>query len=409
MTATQDREQFAERPYGWVVVAVATLCLAAGFGANITVSVFIDPFEQEFGWSRAYISFAYTALTLGAALGGILWGTLSDRIGAKTIAFIGAIAISGALALLSLQRDLWAIYALYFFIGCVGFACLFTPLLALVGLWFDRRKGLALGIVTAGGAIGQGLVPYVTRLLISAADWRDAALYLGVGYLVLLLPAIFLLKPPPVLIDEGEEIRASDDNHWNMPHRISIPWLCAAGLFCCICMAVPIIHLVPLGTDMKLTPETATSLLFVMMVAGTFGRLFFGSLADRIGALYAYFIASAAQTAVVFWFTQTTSLPLLYALSIMFGFGFSGVMTSLIVCAREAAPLRITGFAVASVTTMAWIGMGVGSYQGGYCYDLTGNYTLSYANAAIAGIVHLMIIGGLIWYRNERNRALEAI
>jgi MFS family permease len=379
MTATQDREQFAERPYGWVVVAVATLCLAAGFGANITVSVFIDPFEQEFGWSRAYISFAYTALTLGAALGGILWGTLSDRIGAKTIAFIGAIA------------------------------CLFTPLLALVGLWFDRRKGLALGIVTAGGAIGQGLVPYVTRLLISAADWRDAALYLGVGYLVLLLPAIFLLKPPPVLIDEGEEIRASDDNHWNMPHRISIPWLCAAGLFCCICMAVPIIHLVPLGTDMKLTPETATSLLFVMMVAGTFGRLFFGSLADRIGALYAYFIASAAQTAVVFWFTQTTSLPLLYALSIMFGFGFSGVMTSLIVCAREAAPLRITGFAVASVTTMAWIGMGVGSYQGGYCYDLTGNYTLSYANAAIAGIVHLMIIGGLIWYRNERNRALEAI
>ena len=134
---------------------------------------------------------------------------------------------------------------------------------------------------------------------------------MSIGYLVLLLPAIFALKPPPVMIASAEEIRSSDDNQWNMPHRISITWLSAAGLFCCICMAVPIIHLVPLATDLKLKPETATALLLVMMISGTFGRLFFGSLADRIGALYTYFIASAAQTAVVFWFTQTAYLPAL--------------------------------------------------------------------------------------------------
>ena len=75
-------DSFSEHPYGWVIVAVSTVCLALGFGAGGTVSVFIKPFEQEFGWLRADISMAYTMHTIGAALGGLVWGSLSDRIGA---------------------------------------------------------------------------------------------------------------------------------------------------------------------------------------------------------------------------------------------------------------------------------------------------------------------------------------
>ena len=59
-------EHFEEQPYGWVIIAVATLVLALAFGTNVTVPVLVKPFEQEFGWSRAAISLAYTALTIGA-------------------------------------------------------------------------------------------------------------------------------------------------------------------------------------------------------------------------------------------------------------------------------------------------------------------------------------------------------
>jgi MFS family permease len=391
-----------ERPYGWVIVGVATMCLVLGFGANVTVSVLIGPFESEFGWPRAGISFAYTMVTIGAACGGLLWGTLSDRIGSRTIAFIGAFSLSAALALVSVQSTLWAIQALYLVIGGIGFACLFTPMLALVGLWFDRRKGFALGIVTAGGAVGQGVVPFITRLMISEWGWRDAMLFLGVGYFVLLAPLLLLLRPPPILDDGGHAIRRSDANQWGLPPRVSITWLAVAGVFCCICMAVPIVHLVPLGTDMGLNPETAASLLLTLMVSGMFGRLFFGTMGDRIGGLNSYVMASLGQTAVVFWFTQTQSLANLYVLSALFGFGFSGVMTCLIICAREAAPLRITGFAVAVVTATAWLGMGIGGYQGGYFYDLTGTYTVSYAVAAAAGVVNLGILAALMSYRRQR-------
>lgn len=396
-----------EQPYGWVIVAVATTCLALGFGANIVVSVFIKPFESEFGWSRADISLAYSVLTVGAAIGGIIWGGLSDRIGAKRIGFFGAVVLSFALMALRWQNNLWQLYLIHFLLGAFGFACLFTPMVAITGLWFSERKGLAIGIVTAGGAIGQGVVPFFVRLMITDFGWRDAALYLGISYLVILLPLLTLLKPPPVMAAASGAAGQSDDNLWGVPHSITIPWLAFAGIFCCICMAVPLVHLVPLSTDLGFDPQIAASLLLTLMVAGVFGRLFFGWLADRIGGLLAYFCASLAQTSTVFWFTQTNDLFLLYAISILFGFGFAGVMTCLLICAREAAPLRMTALGMALVSTTAWLGMGIGGYQAGYFYDVNGNYAWSFGNAAIAGMVNLVIVALLIWYRQNYAKRFE--
>jgi MFS family permease len=396
-----------EQPYGWVIVAVATTCLALGFGANIVVSVFIKPFEAEFGWARAEISLAYSVLTVGAAIGGVVWGSLSDRIGSKRIGFFGAFALAAGLIALRWQSELWQLYLIHFLFGALGFACLFTPMVAVTGLWFSERKGLAIGIVTAGGAIGQGVVPFVVRLMVTAFGWRDAALWLGISYLIILLPLLMLLKPPPVIAGSPGAVARSDDNLWGVPHRITIPWLALAGVFCCICMAAPLLHLVPLGTDLGLDPQVAASLLLTLMVAGVFGRLFFGWLADRVGGLYAYFSASLAQTVIVFWFTQTTDLILLFAISLVFGFGFAGVMTCLLICAREAAPLRMTGFGMAVVSTTAWLGMGIGGYQAGYFYDVSGNYAWSFGNAAIAGMVNLAIVALLIWYRQHRVKRLR--
>jgi MFS family permease len=396
-------EQFTERPYGWVIVGVATVCLALGFGSNSTVSVFMKPFEEEFGWFRADISMAFTLLTVGAAIGGIVWGGLSDLIGARKVGIFGAFAISFGVIALRWQSDLGVLYLIYFLIGALGFAPLFAPMVAMTGLWFERRKGFAIGIVTAGGAIGQGIVPYVTRLLITAVGWRDAALYLGVSYLLILLPLLFLLKPAPVAGHSAEGARPTDSNQWGVPHKISIVWLSVAGFFCCVCMAVPLVHLIPLGIDLGCSPQTAAGLLLSLMIAGVFGRLFFGWLADRTGGLPAYFLASLAQTSVVFWFTQTKDITLLFELSVLFGFGFAGVMTCLLICAREAAPLRISGTAIAIVSTMAWIGMGLGSYQAGYFYDLTGAYVRSYGNAALGGLVNLAVVGLLFWYRRHQS------
>lgn len=401
--STTASDRASEHPYGWVIVAVATVSLALGFGAGGVVSVLMKPLEEEFGWFRADISMAYTAYTIGTALGGLFWGALSDRIGAKTVALIGAAGMSVSLAALKWQSAQWQLDCLFFLVGAIGFACLFTPLTALTGMWFNARKGLAIGIVTAGGAFGQGIVPYLGRLLITTLGWRDAMLTLGVGFLVILIPLMFLLRPAPIAAQPAGQAAPRDANLWHLPHTITLPWLGLAALFCCICMAVPQVHLVPLGIDLGCSPQTAAGLLLTVMVTAVFGRLFFGWLADRVGGLPAYFLASLAQTSVVFFFTQTKSIATLFQLSVLFGFGFAGVMTCLLICAREAAPLRLSGFAMAAVATVGWVGMGFGSYQAGFFYDISANYRLSFANATAAGVLNLLIVAALFWYRRERT------
>jgi MFS family permease len=101
------------------------------------------------------------------------------------------------------------------------------------------------------------------------------------------------------------------------------------------------------------------------------------------------------QTATAYWFVTLDSLPSLYLLAIAFGVGFSGVMTMFLLCVREAVPARSAGISTAFIMLLAWAGMGVGAYQGGYCYDLTGDYTVSFANAAIGGVINLAIVAGL--------------
>src|SRR5215470_12901284 len=400
-TAATDRT--SEHPYGWVIVSVATFSLALGFGAGGVVSVLMKPLEEEFGWFRADISMAYTAYSIGAAVGGLFWGALSDRIGAKPVALVGVVGMSAGLVALKWQGAQWQLDLLFFLIGAVGFACLFTPLTALTGLWFNARKGLAISIATAGGAFGQGIVPYLGRLLITELGWRNAMLVLGVSFFVLLIPLMFLLRPAPVAAGPAGKAAPREANLWNVPHSITLPWLGFAALFCCVCMTAPQVHLIPLGIDIGCSPQTAAGLLLTVMVTAVFGRLFFGWLADRIGGLRAYFLASLAQTSVVFFFTQTTSIAVLYQLSVVFGFGFAGVMTCLLICSREAAPIRISGSAIAIVSTMAWIGMGLGSYQAGYFYDLTAAYLLPYGNAALAGLANLAVVGLLFWYRKHQN------
>ena len=102
----------------------------------------------------------------------------------------------------------WQLDLLFFLVGAIGFACLFTPLTALTGLWFNARKGLAIGIATAGGAFGQGIVPYLGRFLITELGWRDAMLVLGAGFFVILIPLMFLLRPAPASVQPAGQAAA---------------------------------------------------------------------------------------------------------------------------------------------------------------------------------------------------------
>ena len=236
-------------PRRWIVVAAATLGMLASFGMTTTIAVFIKPFEDEFGWLRADISFAYALLSAGAALGGLVVGWAFDRIDTRIIVVFGAAVMAFGLVALAGSSDLATVQRIYLAIGVAGFACLYTPLIAVVGLWFDRGRGLAMGIVTAGGAIGQGITPLLVQPMIAAFGWRNTCILLGAGFLVVLAPDHAARHQAGAGRNPAIRRARRVETAGRCRRRSALAGLDWRPLFCCAGMAVPLVHLVSLLTD----------------------------------------------------------------------------------------------------------------------------------------------------------------
>jgi len=393
----------------WIVVAAATFGMMTSFGLATSVAVFLKPFEAEFGWLRADVAFSYALFSAGAALGGVIFGRATDWIDTRPIVVLGALVMGASFVVLAHQNDLAMIQYIYLAAGIFGFACLYTPLTATVGLWFERRRGLALGIVTAGGTLGQGLTPVLVQPLIEAFGWRQAYFALGIVYLLLLVPAMWLVTKPRGSEAPAAGTAARGSAAWSLPPVVSVGWLGLAAMFCCVGMAVPIVHLVPLLADSGRPMAISGTLIMTVMLSASAGRIGFGLIADRVGALRGYALAVLLQSTTVYWFVELQSLVALYALAVTFGFGYGGVMTALILSVREAVPARNAGLSTAIATLLAWIGMGFGGYQGGLCYDLTGSYNASFASAAFAGFANLLVLAALAMHLRWHRRIATAL
>jgi MFS family permease len=389
----------------WVVVAAATFGMASAFSMSTSIAVFMKPFESEFGWMRADIAFAFSLLSAGAALGGLVSGRAFDLVDVRPIVVFGALASALGFTALSQQNELPAIQTIYLAIGVFGFSCLYTPLVAAVGLWFDRSRGLAIGIVTAGGTLGQGFTPLILQPLVESYGWRYASLFSGIAYLALLVPAMLLVTKPPKCNSTVEQLSPPQDSRQTLPTAVSVGWLGLAAVFCCASMAIPVVHLVALLGDRGHSAAISGSLIITIMLAASVGRIGFGLVADRLGGLRSYALAVAVQTATVYWFVQWDWLPALYGLAVVFGLGYGGVMTTLILSVRSVVTARVAGLSTSIVGLLAWGGMAVGGFQGGYCFDLTGSYATAFLSAALAGFANLLILAGFGWYRRWVSQA----
>jgi MFS family permease len=389
--------------FAWLMVAVCTAMVAMAFGAIGTVAVFLEPLAAEFGWPRADVSAAYSVATVATGLGGIAMGHFADRMPVRRVALLGALVPGVAFVFLSALRTTRELYVLYALMGLAGIGAIMAPLNSLASLWLARNPGLAIGIVSAGGAAGQGLVPYFARYVIVTDGWRQAYLTLGLLFIGVMVPLALLLRNAP----RAQAVRPSAAGGPSAIRLLAL--LSVAAALCCICMATPLVHVVTLGSDRGLAGRDAAGLLAVLMIAGMAGRVAFGRLADRAGSLQTYIASSVGQTALAFLFPYATGGAQLYILSALFGLVFSGAMTSFLTCAREYAPTGRTGLSIGVVMFFAWIGMALGAWQGGLFYDLCGDYFTSFANASIAGIVNLLVLALLFSYTRPLFLTKEAV
>jgi len=384
---------------GTVVVLAATVAMAMGFGGLGLITVFMGPMEADLGWSRSDTSLGYALSTAGMALGGLFWGRLSDRADVRLLLAVGGAGMVGSLLAMPMLHSLPVFYVANAMYGGFGFSVLYSPLLSTSGEWFPERRGLVMGLVTAGGALGQGLLPFFASFLINAFGWRWAF----VGTAGTVLSALGLALPA---LRWPQGTRAPALNSTIVPEveraeTTSVSVLALAAFLCCMCMGVPVVHMASFIGAICGSPSVGVNSLMIAMSAGAVGRVCCGLIADRIGPLKAYGIASATQTACVMAFPALGDSLSFMVLSGLFGFGFAGNMTCLSLCVREVVPASRFGGAIGAVMMVAWAGMASGGYLGGALFDLSRSYTPSFLLAGISGVLNLMVLAAFAATKNS--------
>ena len=406
MSEAPPTTQPRDPAYGWVMVFAVFLLSALAFGALGSISVFLKPLVTEFGWSRGQTSFGYTVISFSSAVFGVLWGYIADRFGTRWFGLIAAFAMSGSLFALSQQASILQFYGLYFLFGAFGNAMVTSPLFANVGFWFTHKPGLALGITASGGAVGQAVVPYLCAVSLELYGWQTTYMLSAACYLALALPVALLIRESPGR-EQARLQLVDEERTFPLSEREVIIWISVAIIFCCTCMSVPIVHLVPLLTDSGFSLDQATTVLMVLTFSGALGRILGGRLGDLIGALPSYIVMSAGQTLSVFWFPFLDSTVAIYLIAVVFGFTYSGVMSAILVCTRMMVSAKFAARAMSITSFFGWFGMGAGGFMGGYLFDLTGNYDLSFIGAMVVGCINVAILVLFALRIRNRSQGLE--
>ncbi|MBI4611025.1 MAG: MFS transporter [Candidatus Rokubacteria bacterium] len=388
-----------DRPvYAWIVLASAFVIISAGIGALFSLGVFLKPIEDATGWSRASISGIAFFNWVVMGVGSLFWGNLSDRIGTRLVALMGGVLLGLGLVLSSRVTLPWQFYLSFGLLVGLGVSAFYVPLTSTVTTWFAANRGLAAGIVSAGNGFGLLVISPLSRWLISTFDWRAAMLILGnLTWLVVIPAALFIRNSPGERTRTLEATPAAatpDGSGFTAGAALSsFPlWVIALTHFaCCAAHSGPIFHMVSHAMDQGIPNMAAAGVLGASGLSSIPGRIGFGVLADRIGAKPVLVTGLAAQAVMIFAYLLADDLATFYVLALLFGVTYGGVMPLYAVVTREYFGQKVMGTAYGAVFFISSVGMGVGSFAGGWFHDNLGSYAWLYLSSfAIGGMASLL-------------------
>ena len=386
--------------YRWVIVAGGGLLGCVAMGCLFSLPIFLQPMATATGWSTTGISGAMTIGFLAMAFASLGWGSLSDRFGQRLVVQIGSAMLIGSLFFASRAASLLEFQLLFGLVAGVAIAAFFAPLMAAVTGWFDTQRGLAVSLVSAGIGIAPVTMTPLTAWLVANYDWRFSMQVLALIATVILIPATFLLRRPPAMVQAMPGVSAAvaidDPDRSDMTVRQALqspPFIILAltNFFCCATHSGPIFHTVSYAIVCGIPAVMAATIYSVEGIAGMGGRLGFGVLADKLGAknVLAWGLLIQAFGALGYFFAST--LGGFYAAAGLFGFVYAGIMPLYAVLARENFPLRMMGTIIGGSSMAGSLGMATGPLLGGWLYDTTGGYGSLYLTCFGMGIGAFLI------------------
>jgi len=284
-----DSEDGAQRH--WLVPVGGALGLIVGNGpiSVFAFGIFIGPLEREMGWTRASLGMATALCALLSALTLPFIGLLMDKFGVRRPLAIAICLFAANVALIGQSPTLPVFIALTALTGITGAAQSPIGYVKSVASYFDRRRGLAIGIAMSGIGIGTALVPQYVQWLIGSFGWRMGYLGLGLVIAAVALPAVLLLLREPVSQQASSAKTGGAVPGLDLGEAIKLRsfWCVAAAvLLVSVAVNAALVHVVPLLVDRGWAASSATGVLAAAGAAGLVGRLLAGYLMDKVFAPY---------------------------------------------------------------------------------------------------------------------------
>jgi len=384
----------------WLLLGGAFTAFTVSAGLMHSYAVFLVAFIQDFAWSRAETSVAYSVSQLVAGGSSPLVGALVDRLGPLRLLLLGGgLLIIGLLGCASVSA-LWQIVAAYGVVMTIGANCLglvvFVPLLS---RRFVRRRGMAISVVQSANGFARALSAPLVQLLISSFGWRETYLIQAGFMAAMMVPLVILFRrtAAPPLPPRSEPVLTSAADpailplpSWTLADaaRTRHFWLLfAVYLFTGLGSFLVSLHQLAFAVDRGFDKLYAAEVLGIGSFLAIAGTIFTGTLSDYIGreaaAILAYGISIIGVVCALF-ITGPSQGWLLWLFACFFGLTWGARGPAITAKTADLFPGPQLGTILGVITIGSGIGSAAGSWAAGWIFDLSGSYTLAFSLSIVS-------------------------
>ena len=359
----------------WVVVWATFVCLAVIFGVSYSFAAFFENFAKEFAAQRADVSWIFGLCGLVYFVLGAGGGMLADRWGPRLVCMTGMVFIAMGLFLTSLAQSLATVYLSYGLLVGLGIAFVYTPSIACVQPWFNKRRGLASGIASSGVGAGTLILPVVVSYLLTEINWREALQMMSAGVLLIGLTAGFLLKRAPNLNGNTSDQLPG----LTLSAALKTPsfkWLYLGTLLGAPVMFVPFAHISAAARDAGVPDAQAVGLVGLIGIGSLVGRFAIGWLADRMGRIKTLMLMQGLMGLSYLVWAGAQDRWMFAVFALWFGLSYGSIVSLLPAICMDLFGGRAVSAIIGTLYTGAALGNLLGPVLAGQVFDMTQSYAL---------------------------------
>ena len=342
---------------------------------------------DEFGSARSATALFFSITTFLYFGLGVVSGRICDRVGPRPVLAFGTVCMVAGLLLTSQVQSLWLGYLTYGIGVGIGVACAYVPMVATVGLWFERRRSAAMGVAVAGIGVGTLVVAPLAEILIDRRGWRDAYVVLAAGTAVLMLVAMAGARRPSVI--GGQPVAAPLKEVIRGSRAFALMYL--STMLLVLALFIPFVFLGDY-IDEKNIDGSAGLLVGLIGLSSVVGRLGLGALAGSFPSIRLYqgsFLGIALS--LLIWLAAGQSYAVLVIFSIALGIAYGGfIALSPAVAADIFGPVGLGGV-LGAIYTAAGVGGFIGPPVAGELVDRFG-YPPTLISAVAVALVGFAIL-----------------